>query len=360
MPDSGATWKRNRTATLFISDQKRLPDRDLLEAVVCLANSDGGDIYLGVENDGTPNRPAPGAYESYRYGGNDCQPDHSAHQRPGGTYRYKRPPCRKNFSSPFGSTGFNSRRSTDLGLLDYSAMPVENTTTDDFDPLERERLRQMIDRFGGDRSLLGLADGEMDGALGFVTRIDDRLVPTLAGILILGRAQVLREKVPTHETAFQVLEDTNIKVNDFYRMPILKSFERIMEQFETRIEEEEIQEGLFRVPVPNYEKRAFREPFVNALIHRDYSRMGAVYGHMGKDGLVISNPGGFIEGVTLENLLVVEPKPRNPLLADIVKRIGLTERTGRGVDLIFYGMLRYGRPAPDYSGSDLKRVERIR
>lgn len=38
----------------FKSDQKRLPDRDLLEAVVCLANSDGGDIYLGVENDGTP------------------------------------------------------------------------------------------------------------------------------------------------------------------------------------------------------------------------------------------------------------------------------------------------------------------
>jgi ATP-dependent DNA helicase RecG len=38
----------------FKSDQKRLPDRDLLEAVVCLTNSDGGDIYLGVEDDGTP------------------------------------------------------------------------------------------------------------------------------------------------------------------------------------------------------------------------------------------------------------------------------------------------------------------
>ena len=36
------------------SDRKRLPDRSLVEAAVCLANTDGGDIYLGVENDGTP------------------------------------------------------------------------------------------------------------------------------------------------------------------------------------------------------------------------------------------------------------------------------------------------------------------
>ena len=48
----------------------------------------------------------------------------------------------------------------------------------------------------------------------------------------------------------------------------------------------------------------------------------------------------------------MEPKPRNPLLADAIKRIGLTERTGRGVDLIYEGLLRYGRPAPDYARSD--------
>ena len=115
-------------------------------------------------------------------------------------------------------------------------------------------------------------------------------------------------------------------------------------------------QGLFRVPVPNYDRRSFREAFVNALIHRDYWRLGATHVRMESEGMVISNPGGFVEGVTLENLLVVEPKPRNPLLADSVKRIGLAERTGRGVDLIFQGMLRYGRPAPDYSMSDATTV----
>jgi predicted HTH transcriptional regulator len=38
----------------FKSDRKRLPDRELVEAVVCLANTDGGAIYLGVEDDGQP------------------------------------------------------------------------------------------------------------------------------------------------------------------------------------------------------------------------------------------------------------------------------------------------------------------
>ena len=36
----------------FKSDQKRLPDRELVAAVVCLANTEGGEILLGVEKDG--------------------------------------------------------------------------------------------------------------------------------------------------------------------------------------------------------------------------------------------------------------------------------------------------------------------
>ena len=127
-----------------------------------------------------------------------------------------------------------------------------------------------------------------------------------------------------------------------------KLFEEVELQFKARVEEEEIQVGLFRVPVPNFDRRAFREAFVNALVHRDYSRLGAVHVRIDSLGLSISSPGGFIEGVKLENLLVADPRSRNPLLADTIKRIGLAERTGRGIDRIYEGMLRYGRPAPDF------------
>ncbi len=37
----------------FKSDMKSLPDRELMNAIVSLANTDGGDLLLGVEDDGT-------------------------------------------------------------------------------------------------------------------------------------------------------------------------------------------------------------------------------------------------------------------------------------------------------------------
>jgi ATP-dependent DNA helicase RecG len=120
--------------------------------------------------------------------------------------------------------------------------------------------------------------------------------------------------------------------------------------------ERELQVGLFRVPVPQVDRAAFREAIANAIIHRDYTRLGAVHVRLDDEGLTISNPGGLVEGVTLHNLLTTEPRPRNPALADAMKRIGLVERSGRGVDLIYRGSLRFGRPQPDYRRTDTVNV----
>ena len=366
----------------FKSDQARLPDRELVAAAICLANTEGGEIFLGVEKDGSvfglhpehqdvvgisaliANRTIPPL--SVRVEIVEVGRERVARisvpksRRPVATSEglLQRRRLMANGSPecvPFYPHEF-AQRQADLGLMDYSAFPTDGIAARDFDPLERQRLRQLIERYGGDRSLLGLSDEELDGALGFVRREGDRLAPTVAGLLILGRESVLREQIPTHEIAFQVLEGTQVRVNDFYRLPLLKAFERVMEKFDARVEEDEIQVGLFRVPIPTFDKRAFREALVNALTHRDYTRLGAVHVRLEADGLVISNPGSFVEGVTVENLLVVEPKPRNPSLADAIKRIGLAERTGRGVDLIYQGLLRYGRPEPDYSRSDSTTV----
>jgi ATP-dependent DNA helicase RecG len=175
----------------------------------------------------------------------------------------------------------------------------------------------------------------------------------------MGKAERLRQLVPTHELAFQVLDGTEVRTNDFFRQPLARVVEEIDARFDALSAawgEDEFEDGLFRIPVPRFERRAFREAFLNAIIHRDYTRLGAVYVRFDAVGLTISNPGGFVEGVTLENLLTVEPRPRNPHLADVMKRLGLVERTGRGVDRIFEGMLRFGRPEPDYSGTDSNTV----
>ncbi|MEW6218783.1 MAG: ATP-binding protein [Thermodesulfobacteriota bacterium] len=364
------------------SDAKRLRDADLAAAVVCLANTDGGELYLGVEKDGQitglhaehlnltglaaliANRTVPPVsvrVTAVEEAGTlvariEVPKSHRLVATADGLLQRRRlkadgsPEC-----VPFLPHEFASRQS-DLGLLDYSALPVAGASEQDLDPLERQRLRQMVERFGGDRALLGLGDRELDGALGLVRTEEGRRVPTVTGLLLLGLEPSLRAHLPTHEVAFQVLEGTEVRVNDFHRWPLLRVFERIEEQFSTRVTEEEIQVGLFRVPIPTFDRRAFRETFINAVCHRDYTRLGAVHVRWNDDGLTVSNPGGFVEGVTLENLLTVEPRPRNPALADALKRIGLAERTGRGVDLIFKGLLRYGRPPPDYGRSDANGV----
>lgn len=374
--------ERESLTVEFKSDRHSLSDRDLIAAVVCLANTEGGEIYLGVEDDGTITGLHPGHQNVSK-----LAPMIAARTNPPvsvrvsalreSEYLVARIEVPKSPRPVATSEGLLQRRrlmadgtpecvpyypheflgrQSDLGILDYSSLPVAGTTPDDFDSLERDRLRQMVERYGGDRSLLALSDDELDGALGLVRREDGKRVPTVAGILILGRESAIRESIPAHEVAFQVLEGTQVRVNEFYRWPLLKIFERVREQFEARLEEDEVQVGLFRVPIPTFDRRAFREAFVNALVHRDYTRLGAVHIRRESDALVISNPGGFVEGVTLQNLLTVEPRPRNPSLADAIKRIGLSERTGRGVDLIYEGLLRYGRPVPDYSRSDRTSV----
>jgi len=75
-----------------------------------------------------------------------------------------------------------------------------------------------------------------------------------------------------------------------------------------------------------------------------------------EDRIEISNPGGFPESVSLDNLLVTPPRPRNPSLADAFKRAGIVERTARGIDTIFFEQLRNGRSAPSYERSSETKV----
>lgn len=364
----------------FKSDQKRLSDNELVEALIGLANTKGGELWLGVEDDGTPTG-LHAAHENLAglpsLVAAKTSPSLSVIVEPidiSGV-RIARIVVPKSLTSDVATTAGvylrrrikqdgtpecvpmlphdRSSRANRFGLSDASAQTVAGATLEDLDPLERERLRQTVRSYGGDRVLLELDDEALDGALGLTTRNESgERVPTLAGLLIIGREQALCERVPTHELAFQVLARETVSFNEFRRFPLLKAMDWLETNFRPYNPEKEIQIGLFRVPVPKVDMGAFRESVANALVHRDYHLLGAVHVRLDDWGLTTSNPGGLVEGVTLQNLLTTEPRPRNPVLADAMKRIGIVERTGRGVDKIYRGMLRFGRPEPDYSRTD--------
>jgi len=367
-------------------EREPLSDSALVEAVVCLANRPDGEagwVLVGVEDD----QRITGA--RHRHGG---QTDpHRVHAlvanrtRPSLSVRVEIlaldgrevmavevPATRSPVSTSdgrylrraMGGDGrpaclpmhFHEMQSLlgDRGQLDYSALPVAGSRWEDLDPLEFERFRRFVreSQGRGDVALVELPDIEVAKALGAVQANHSVAAVRVLGLLLFGREEALRRLLPTHEVAFQVLAGRKVEVNDFFRWPLLRVVDELLVRFRARNREEEVLVGMLRVGVPDYPPAAFREGIANALIHRDYTRLGAVHVQWHEERIEIGNPGGFPDGVRLDNLLVTQPRPRNPLLADAFKRAGIVERTARGIDTIYFEQLRNGRPAPSYGRSN--------
>ena len=54
MADTGMVPDKETLTVEFKSDRLCLSDRELVESVVAMANTHGGELFLGVEDDGTP------------------------------------------------------------------------------------------------------------------------------------------------------------------------------------------------------------------------------------------------------------------------------------------------------------------
>lgn len=368
----------NLTVEFKGEERGPLPDSDLIETVACLANGQGGTLLIGVEDDGR----VTGLHPTHRtrpellaaFIANRTVPPLSVEVSfvtlPEGPVAVVEVPASSQamatsdgrmlirYLDPHGQPGCRplyphelASWRADRGQTDPAALPVSEASWKNLDPLEFARLRRLGEEHRGDAALLELSDEEIAGALGLVHAGDGELTPTLAGLLLVGKEAALRKYVPAHEVAFQVLRGTDVALNEFRRWPLLRIFEWLMQAIEVRNEEQELMVDGFRVGVPRYDPRGIREAVNNALIHRDYAQLGAVHVQLHDDYALVTNPGGFVAGVHVDNLLVVAPRPRNPLLADAFKRIGLVERTGRGISIIYAGQLRNGRRPPGYDRS---------
>lgn len=367
----------------FKSDIKCYPDHDLIEEIVGMTNTVGGTLYLGIEDDGS----ITGVHKKHKDAvgvaaliANNTVPPIAVRAEiiteEKDILKIEIPRSRAIVSTssgkilrrrlkmdgtpevvPMYSYEIPSRLS-ELGLLDFSAQPLPGATMKDLDPNQRVRLRKIIqNRQGGEKTLLSLPDDELDIALRLVTDVGGKLIPTVTGMLLIGKEERIQALMPTAKSTFQVLEGTAVRMNEDSTKPLLEVFENYETYLKAWNPERETEYGLFRIPIPEFDWAAFREGLVNAFCHRDYTMIGEVRVLIDDEGLIISNPGGFIDGVNLKNLLTVEPHGRNPALADAMKRIGLAEKTGRGIDRIYEGSIVFGRPWPDYSESTSRTVK---
>ena len=75
---------------------------------------------------------------------------------------------------------------------------------------------------------------------------------------MIGKIESIRRFIPTAAMVFQVMEGTSVKLNDDFVLPVLSAFEKMNNYLQAWNPEIEIEMGLYRMSVPDFNKRALR------------------------------------------------------------------------------------------------------
>jgi predicted HTH transcriptional regulator len=106
-----------------------------------------------------------------------------------------------------------------------------------------------------------------------------------------------------------------------------------------------------RKEVPMFPELAIRELVANAIIHQDFHLTGtAPMVEIFSNRMEITNPG--LPLVKTDRFLDSPPKSRNEALASFMRRIGVCEERGSGVDKVVFQTEFYQLPAPLFETSD--------
>jgi ATP-dependent DNA helicase RecG len=345
--------------------------KDLALSVICLANVEGGKILLGVDDRGhirgCPSYDVPELLSGvYRATDPPITVDIEEVPMPQGTVLVVSVP-RTTFvhgttggvfqrrvgrqclpMSPADVLAFQSERAG----LDYSALPLGQAHyPDDIDLQALERLRAEI----AIRSpaLARQADQDLLRNLRLLVDGEEPARLTVAGGLLLGRADILRRDLPQAEVAyFRQRTDTDIRLSERLYLPLPLLLRRLEELIEADNEVHFFLLGLQRIDVPAFPQSVYREAILNAVAHRNYGLPGNVIVRHFRDRLEVMSPGGFPAGVSPANILR-QMVSRNRLLAEALQRVGYVERAGYGVDMMYEQMLRLGKEPPWFIPDEL-------
>ena len=215
-----------------------------------------------------------------------------------------------------------------LSLLDYPAFfeLLEQPL-----PTDRDKI---LDRLADDRMILSDAAGKWNitnlGAILFARNLDDFKTLARKAVRIIvyegkGRLKTLREQP--------------------VRQGYAAGFKSLIERVNALLPRTEVVGQGIRREVPLYPEPAIRELIPNALIHQDFSMTGS--GPMIEifsDRMEITNPGEPL--VKTERFLDSPPRSRNEALASFMRRLGVCEERGSGVDKVVAETEKHQLPAP--------------
>lgn len=341
-----------------------------VDELVAFANAKGGTVYMGIEDDGTVtgcnrydtqkimesiyDRTRPALFteiEVIRYEGKDVLAITA--ERDGTTYATSDGRCLKRLgknSKPYYPDEMSNKYAS-IQSPDFSGQILTDSTVEDINILEIYNLKEKLKMRDPKSSLPELEDMSFLRDLGLIKEDEgiDRL--TVAGLLFVGKETAINRLLPQAEVIYLHYSADNMEEYDSrldLKQPIISVIDRLTEKIQNTNKIVNVQVGLFRLEVEDFSEKVFQEALFNALSHRDYLNMGAVYVKHYPDRIVIENPGAFPEGVNEKNIITHPSTPRNKLIAETLQRLKYVQRTGQGVDIIFREMISSGKPYPQY------------
>lgn len=234
---------------------------------------------------------------------------------------------------------------------DFSARIMSDSTLGDINKLEVYNLKEKLRVRDSKSTLPDLDDIDFLRDLQLIKFDGDIEKLTIAGLLFVGKEPSIQRLLPQAEVIYLHYSTNNLEEYDAridMKLPLISVIDKLTERVQAYSKIENIQVGLFRLEVEDFPERVFQEALLNALAHRDYQSNAAVYVKQYPDRIVIENPGGFLDGITENNIITHPSIPRNKLIAETLQNLKYVQRTGQGVDIIFKDMVSMGKPYPKY------------
>ncbi len=189
-----------------------------------------------------------------------------------------------------------------------------------------------------DRGLLGKLGGWRS------SRINGKQGLTVAGLLMFGREEVLREVLPQYHVDYREKLSLNPEIRWTDRLTLDGTWSGNLFQFYIRVVQKlaaelklpfQLNSDLFRKGETTVHE-AIREALVNALIHADYQGQGGVVIEKYRDRFEFANPGSLL--ISFDQLLHGHVSEcRNKSLQTMFTMIGAAEKAGSGIDKILMG-----------------------
>ena len=317
---------------------------DFKKEVIALANTDGGTIYIGIDNNGqaigisNPDEAMAQIGNMIRDG---IKPDLSAYTSIEAmnedNVKIIRVSVLRGVKRPYHLTDKGLKPSGVFIRHGVSSVPATD-----------EAIRQMLRESDGiayDKSRCLNQDLTFsytekyfsDAGLPFTTQ-NRRTLKLIDADGYYTNAALLLSDQCEHSIKCAVYDGivkAKFKARKEFFGSILKQMDEAYEYLNLNNNQNSTFEGLRRIDHPDYPSEAIREALLNAVIHRDYDYSGSIIINIYEDRMEFVSIGGLVKGITVIDIMNGVSQPRNSIIADVFYRLELIESYGTGIRKIF-------------------------